>query len=129
MPRRRTSRIRRSRRALAAVLALAFALASTTGCLVMDELDSAAAKMPTSKKDKEKAEAAKSAAKPDAAAGLAATKSAVIARSREWWKEAKSMTPGEKSEGIVQCRLPEGVKFMSKDDCVVQGGRTADGSS
>ena len=39
------------------------------------------------------------------------------------------MTPGEAAPaGIVSCRLPEGTKFMSTDDCLSQGGQPADGA-
>jgi hypothetical protein len=64
-----------------------------------------------------------------AAERLAAAKSAVDERSKQWWQQAKTMTPGEKPAGIVNCRLGDGIRFMSKDDCIVQGGRPADGSS
>ncbi|MBK7949681.1 MAG: hypothetical protein IPK00_13285 [Deltaproteobacteria bacterium] len=108
-------------------LGLAFALSATTGCMVMDELDTAAAKMPTT--NKKDAKPAASAKTMTPAERLAAAKSAVNERSKQWWKEAKTMTPGEKPAGIVNCRLSDGVRFMSKDDCIVQGGRPADGSS
>lgn len=110
------------------VLALVLALCATTGCMVMDELDTAAAKMPTNGK-KPEAKPASSGKTLSAAERLAAAKSAVNERSKQWWKEAKTMTPGEKPAGIVHCRLSDGIRFMSKDDCIVQGGRPADGSS
>ena len=113
---------------LTVTLVLAVALSSTTGCMVMDELDSAAAKMPISDKKKD-AKPAPSGKAPTPAERLAAAKSALNERSKQWWKEAKTMTPGEKPAGIVSCRLSDGVRFMSKDDCIVQGGRPADGSS
>jgi hypothetical protein len=43
--------------------------------------------------------------------------------------EAKTMTPGESTAGIVSCRLPEGTKFMSTDDCLAQGGSPVTGRS
>lgn len=131
-PRRRTPRRERAGRGCIAPLAIltlacTVALAGTTGCMVIDELDSAAAKMPSDK--------SKSSAKKDpkddpsgeslgAAGRLAAAKNALDERSRQWWQEAKTMTPGEsKPDGIVRCRLADGLRFMSKDDCIVQGGR------
>lgn len=109
------------------LLALALALPATTGCMVMDELDTAAAKMPsTNKKDAKPAASGKTMTP---AERLAAAKSAVNERSKQWWKEAKTMTPGEKPAGIVNCRLGDGIRFMAKDDCIVQGGKPADGSS
>jgi hypothetical protein len=121
---------RPSTRLLAAALGLALALSSATGCMVMDELDSAAAKMPTTaaeKKAKADAKQPKTAGSP--ADRLAAAKSRIAAHSQKWWSEAKTMTPGEAGPaGIVRCRLPEGTKFMSTDDCLSQGGEPADGA-
>ena len=54
--------------------------------------------------------------------------SAVLERSQQWWKQAKSMTPGEKSEDIVSCRFSDGTRFMAREDCIVQGGRLGAGS-
>ena len=124
---------RRFPRAFIAALGLALlvALSTTTGCMVMDELDSAAAKMPTSAKEKAEAAAKKDAAKagPSGAAGrVAASKAAVMAASRQWWKQAKTINTGEAPAGVVSCKLPEGMKFMSKDDCVTQGGKPGDAS-
>lgn len=111
--------------ALALVLTLAVGLSGTTGCMVMDELDSAAAKMPSDKRKQQK--------KPDpsgeslgAAGRLAAAKNALDERSKKWWQEAKTLTPGEgEPKGVVRCRLPEGLRFMTQEDCLVQGGRVA----
>lgn len=114
----------RLRHALAlAALALLVALSGTSGCMVMDELDSAAAKMPSAKQPKKTGKDDPSGESLGAAGRLAAAKSSLNARSQKWWQEAKTITPGEKNEGIVQCRLPEGAQFMSRDDCIVQGGR------
>ena len=125
-----SKRPRPSTRLLAAGLGLALALSMTTGCMVMDELDSAAAKMPTTAKDKKAAaEGKKSKTAASPADRLAAAKSRIAAHSQKWWSEARTMTPGEAGPaGIVRCRLPEGIKFMSTDDCLSQGGEPADGS-
>jgi hypothetical protein len=123
---------RRPSRAFAAALSFAvvLALSTTTGCMVMDELDTAAAKMPTTNKKKEE-DAKKAAGKSGsgAAGQIATSKAAVLEASRQWWKQAKTLNDGEAPEGIVSCRLPEGLKFMSKDDCVVQGGKPGNASS
>ena len=129
-----TSKNQRPSRAVIAVLSLAIAIAlalsTTTGCMVLDEMDSAAAKMPSSKKAKaEKATKAPDKPGSSAAGQLAASKAKVLEASRQWWKQAKTINNGEAPEGIVSCKLPEGMKFMSKDDCVVQGGRPGDASS
>ncbi len=127
--------IRKCRRpchAFAAALSftVVLALSTTTGCMVMDELDTAAAKMPSTNKKKEES-AKKAAGKPGsgAAGQIATSKAAVLEASRQWWKKAKTINDGKTPEGIVSCRLPEGSKFMSKDDCVVQGGQPGNASS
>ena len=104
------------------MVGLCLILSSGPACMVMDELDTAAAKLPANGKQKSGA-GKKEGAKLTAAERLAAAKSASVARSKQWWSEAKTMTPGETPAGIVSCRLPEGMKFMSQDDCIVQGGR------
>ena len=123
---------RRPPHAFAAALSfvVVLALSTSTGCMVLDELDTAAAKMPTTGKQKEE-NAKKAAGKPGsgAAGQIATSKAAVLEASRQWWKQAKTINDGEAPEGIVSCRLPEGSKFMSKDDCVVQGGQPANASS
>ena len=127
-----TGALRIPRRLSAALcLALLVALSTAPGCMVMDELDSAAAKMPTSAKEKAEAAAKKEEAKTGAssAAGkIAASKAAVMAASRQWWKQAKTINTGDAPAGVVSCKLPEGLKFMSEDDCVTQGGKPGDAS-
>ena len=115
-------------RVLVPALVLALTLSGSTGCMIMDELDTSAAKMPTSAADKKKAAAA-SKGQGSAAERLAATKSMLNERSKAWWSQAKTMTPGESVTGIVSCHLPEGKKFMTEDDCLAQGGRAAEGGS
>lgn len=114
--------------ALLVTLLLA-ALAGAPGCMVADELDSAAAKMPTTGKAAEQKKRDPSGESLGAAGRLAAAKAATQARSKQWWGTAKSIAPGEKPAGVVQCRMPEGVKFMTRDDCLSQGGRPVGGSS
>ncbi len=123
----RTRRIHGRLRLL--TLALLFGLSGASGCMVMDELDTAAAKMPTTAAEKERKKSDTKAAPAGAAERLAATKRMVDERSRRWWSEAKTMTPGESNAGVVSCHLPEGRKFMTRDDCLAQGGKTGDGSS
>lgn len=119
----------RLRTALRLVPLLA-ALAVAPGCMVADELDSAAAKMPSTAKQRDAKKKRDPSGESLGAAGrLAAAKSATAARSKQWWGSAKSIAPGEKPAGVVQCRLPEGLKFMASDDCLARGGRPVGGSS
>ena len=92
--------------------------------MVMEELDTAAAKMPATAQNKKAAQKPK----PGAGGQVAAARSAVLERSQQWWKQAKSMTPGEKSEDIVSCRFSDGTRFMAREDCIVQGGRLGAGA-
>jgi hypothetical protein len=88
--------------------------------MVIDELDSAAALMPT--KGKSKVEEKKDAAVV-AATSVGARKNAILQRSKEWWNSATSLAPTGLESSIVSCRLREGTQFMSKNDCLSQGGK------
>lgn len=114
-------------RALAVALAAVSLASLTTGCSVMDEMDKAAAKMPTKGKA---ADAKAGNGKPlDAAGRLAAAKSQADQNAKKWWSQAKTMTPGQRPEGIVHCALGGELRFMSREDCAVQGGTPRGGSS
>jgi len=99
--------------------ALAFLLSASSGCMVMDEMDSAAAKMPA-RKGKAATEVAPAEATP-ATAG-AQRQNALLEQSKQWWDRATSLAPTEMESSIVRCRLREGTHFMSRDDCLSQGG-------
>ena len=86
--------------------------------MVMEELDKAAALMPESKKSKE---AANDEAVVAAASGAEKT-NAFMRQSKEWWSRATSLAPTGLRSSIVSCRLREGTQFMSKNDCLTQGG-------
>jgi hypothetical protein len=90
--------------------------------MVLDEVDAAAAKMPSSGKKK--------AAKEEVATSKAAApqKSALLEQSKQWWERASSLAPTEMESSIVSCRLSDGTHFMSKDDCLSQGGVPSDRS-
>lgn len=93
----------------------------TSGCMVLDEVDAANAKMAqrSTKKGDEVAEGNASASSPESKS------SALLEQSKQWWESARSITSSG-SDGsdasIVHCRLPEGTHFMSRDDCLTQGG-------
>jgi hypothetical protein len=128
-PQRRDPRRALGRAFVALALALALATSGTLGCMVMDELDNAAAKMPDPANSKKKDPKSDPSGESLGAAGrLAAAKNALDERSKKWWQEAKTMTPGEKPAGIVRCRMEGGTRFMAKDDCIVQGGKLVDGA-
>lgn len=103
------------------LLSLIFCLSISSGCMVIDELDKAAAKMPNSAKSKADAEAEAS-----GSAGSASEKAnALLERSKQWWNSATSLSPTGLRSSIVSCRLEDRMRFMSKDDCLSQGGTPA----
>jgi hypothetical protein len=103
----------------ARALLLALCLAMASGCMVLDEVDAAAAKMPV-RKD---AKAAETAEAPSSASSVSAQSQAVLENTKRWWKEATSLAPADMDSGIARCRIDGGVQFMSRDDCRTRGGR------
>ena len=103
-----------------ALLILSSILVFSNGCMVMDEIDSAAAKMPATKKTS-KAEEQSEASDPATAAFEA--KNALLEQSKEWWDKATSLSPNTVSPGIVRCRLASGTQFMERAVCLSRGGR------
>lgn len=99
-------------------LALAVCLATASGCMVIEEMDAAAAKMPVKDKGDAKPDPAAS-----GAAAATAQKSAVLENAQRWWQEATSLAPAEMDSGIARCQLDGSVQFMSRDDCLSRGGR------
>jgi hypothetical protein len=98
---------------------LAFGLLSTSGCMVLDEVDAASAKMKKLGKNQEKVEEGSS---PGLAAQAMKTKTELLEQSREWWDEATSLSPTAVDAEIVNCDIHGGSQFMSKDDCLIRGG-------
>ena len=90
--------------------------------MVMDELDSAASLLPASGKTKDAEADGKDESVAVAPSG-AATRSAILQQSKEWWNRATSLAPSGLESSIVSCRLQEGTQFMSKDDCLSHGGK------
>ena len=89
--------------------------------MVMDEMDAAAAKMPTSGKEKLAHKKARKAGDPQPAASASA-ENPIVEQTKEWWKRASSLAPTELEATIVSCRLSGGTQFMSRDDCLARGG-------
>jgi hypothetical protein len=111
-----------------ATLLLALALAGP-GCFVIDELDAGMATM-KAHSPKKKGDAAKAATPetPETSTRDEAAKRAAALRAdaQEWWKNAR--TPASKQgssdpdQAAVRCRIGEGIRFMSRTDCLTQGG-------
>lgn len=116
-PRRRRDVSRRLGRLVSGVLALGIG-AALTGCMALDELDAANAKM--SKKPAAAAPADKSAGGTGAA--LVAKANPLLEKSKDWWDQATSLSPAETKTSVVQCRLPGSTQFMDRDDCLSRGG-------
>ncbi len=89
--------------------------------MVLDEVDAAAAKMPTTGKEKLAKQKARNAA-PQQAATSATAENPIVEQTKEWWKRASSLAPSELEASIVSCRLSGGTQFMSRDDCLARGG-------
>lgn len=97
-------------------LLLAFCLITSSGCMALDELDKASAKMKRAPgKTVNSAKAEPDIAAPDAPNPL-------VEQSKEWWSSATSLSTKNVNSSIVRCRLPAGTNFMSKDDCLGRGG-------
>ena len=101
-------------RAVVLTILIAF-VATSTGCMVLDEVDAAAAKMPPSKsKAKDPEEAAET--------SVADRSSALLEQSQQWWQQATSLAPTSLEASIVRCRFPNSTQYMSRDDCLGRGG-------
>lgn len=102
----------------AVILALALAAPLALGCSIADELDAAHKEMERydnseAKKAKEKKEAAaaqkkKKKAKPDLLSG---------------WRDKTSLGNEYEDDAIVTCQLDGRSQFMSRNDCLSQGGQ------
>ena len=104
-------------RNLLQLLALALCLVFTSGCMVLDEVDKANAKM----KPRAKTKAAATAdATTDAA--VAAKENPLLKQSKEWWGRATSLAPSGIDSAIVKCGIGNSTQFMSKNDCLSRGG-------
>ena len=102
------------------VFVLILALATSSGCMVLDEVDAAAAKMPGTKKADAKDDASDQEVSVTSAA--ARTKQALLEESKRWWDQATSLAPGDVESSIVRCQVRGEMQFMSKDDCLSRGG-------
>ena len=100
-------------------ICLALILLGSSGCMVLEEIDAASAKMPASSK-KPKAES--KTAKAPAASSASEKRNALLEESKQWWDKAPSLAPTEVEASVVRCRLRDGTQFMSKDDCLSRGG-------
>ena len=92
---------------------------TSTGCMVLDEVDAANAKMKSLSKTKDKAEKGST---ESVASKALKTKNELLQQSKEWWNEATSLSPTAVDSSIVSCRIQGENQFMSKDDCLVRGG-------
>ena len=83
--------------------------------MVLDEVDSANAKMASRAKSKDDPKVTGAAAAP--------TENPLLKHSKEWWDRAPSLAPAEIDSSIVNCELRGGAQFMSKNDCLNRGGQ------
>lgn len=119
------------RRRLPTLLAAAVIGLACPGCFVIDELDSG---MDLMKEHSPKQGGGE--AEPEPAAGPSAASRAeertrkLQADAKDWWKKARTPTSKEPAAdaspgaAIVSCRIGGAIRFMSRSDCLSQGGRS-----
>lgn len=102
-------------------LLLAVGLAGP-GCFVLDELDSGMAQMKGEAAKKEETAPGK-----PAEGSTAKGASEMQAKVKNLWRNARTPTsketPADPGAALVACKLGGGTRFMSKTDCLTQGGR------
>jgi hypothetical protein len=92
-----------------------FILASP-GCMALDEIDKASAKLHGGGKKK--------AAEVSETAGAQETPpNPLLEQSRQWWESATSLAPKNVNPAIVSCRVDGGTQFTSRDRCLLIGGK------
>ncbi len=100
-------------------ISLFLIVSTSSGCMIMDELDKSAALMPDSEKSKDSGNVGAE----DTASRQSAMKDELIKQSKQWWNRATSIHPAGLDSNIVSCRLGDRTQFMPKDSCLVQGGK------
>jgi hypothetical protein len=98
------------------VFGVAFLAAALSGCWVLDELDKGNKKMDSYITKKPESEAAAERAAP------AARKGPRVGEYFASQKNARTLTPGSVSSGIVSCKLKSGTQFMKQEECFNRGG-------
>jgi hypothetical protein len=106
-----------------APLALAAALALSTGCFVFDEIDKGQEIM----KQHSGSRAKPASADADTAAAEEADEDApgVFARIQAFWEKSREETEPERSpdDEIITCELGDDTTFTYESDCLSRGGR------
>jgi hypothetical protein len=102
----------RARTLAALALTCLAALVVASGCFVADELDASDAVLDSISKRPTAAKKAE-----DAKKGSGEEDSTT-----NWWKNARSINPGEGSSDLVRCQLGASSQFMRSDDCRARGG-------
>lgn len=104
----------------------------TSGCFVMDELDSGAAEMGRYSGDPPDAEDAEPTPRnpntyraPEPVAEKGPDWKEYVPDVGEWWKKARSINAQERDERIVHCRIGTHELFMDAKQCRARGGTTS----
>ena len=100
-------------RRLLAILPVIACLALTTGCFVIEEIDSGMALM-----EKHGGQHGNRTAEAEEEAPKAAGKVDL-----EYWENARTITSGEGSKDVTSCNLRGQLQFMKRDDCIRRGGQ------
>jgi hypothetical protein len=98
------------------VFGVALLAAALSGCWVLDEIDEGSKKIDQYSAKKPAAEAAAEEAAPTARKGPR------VGEYCASQKNARTLTPGTVSSGIVSCKLKSGTQFMKQEECINRGG-------
>ena len=100
------------------LIVISLNLLVSTGCTVLDELDTAKSMMPATKANPVVEEVDSV----SLATQAMETKDELIKQSMQLWEKAKSLSSTEEKTSIVSCRLDGSTQFMSEGDCLIRGG-------
>ena len=98
------------------VFGVAFLAAALSGCWILQEIDEGSKKIDRHSAKKPESEAAAEVAAP------AARKGPRVGEYFASQKNARTLTPGTVSSGIVSCKLKSGTQFMKQEECINRGG-------
>jgi hypothetical protein len=101
---------------------LVLGLSTSTGCMVLDEVDKANAQMKSKARKTGQAKTATAASSGSADEAALEKARALLEPSLEWWESASSFSAQEVDASVVRCDVGGSVQFMSRDDCRVRGG-------
>ena len=98
------------------VIVVGLVILGSPGCMALDEIDKASAKLHGGGKKK--------AAEVSETAGAQETPpNPLLEQSKQWWESATSLAPKNVNPTIVSCRVDGATQFTSRDQCRLIGGK------